>query len=219
MRWLAKQVEDGLGLMMLGGAHSFGAGGYGRVPEMAAVLPVQMADYELRSPDAEFDPRQHVMQEVKRWPDGDHFLTRLGGNNQDLWTELPPLVGANRLNPTAAGRVLLWGTRSIGTWRDHESNCHPHSGRIRSGTRIGLGRRFHVSLVSPRIPVGTFSFLATSRCSGWLTRTRRVITRSGLILRSDDCLVFPPRPFAPVSAVRRARPSPMPTVGDIERSK
>ena len=50
LAWLAKQVEEGLGLMMLGGAHSFGAGGYGRNAAMAAVLPVQMADYELRRP-------------------------------------------------------------------------------------------------------------------------------------------------------------------------
>ena len=47
----------------------------------------------------------------------------MGGDNPHLWSELPSLIGANRLQPTAAARVLLWGTPTDAVGRSQDRHA------------------------------------------------------------------------------------------------
>lgn len=96
---LAKRVDDGAGLMMLGGAQSFGPGGYADTP-LADLLPVAMNRTE-RQDDGSFSPDLHFDQDLQMLPTEAglrHFVLRLASeNNADMWRKLPPLRGANKL--------------------------------------------------------------------------------------------------------------------------
>ncbi len=97
---LARRVDDGAGLMMIGGRHSFGAGGWGATP-LADVLPVQMEPSEF-DPNGRIDPDLNIEGQVQMVPTErglDNYLMRIdpGGNNQQRWQSLEPLEGANRL--------------------------------------------------------------------------------------------------------------------------
>lgn len=105
---LADAVNDGKGLIMLGGYHSFGPGGYRDTP-LADVMPVIMprGQQPFGSPP---ESRWHIERPIELQPASPHFLTKLGTleNGQDAWDGLPPLSGANRfddLKPTA--QILL----------------------------------------------------------------------------------------------------------------
>ena len=109
---LADVVKQGAGLVMLGGFHSFGPGGYAETP-LAEVLPVAMDVRERQRPG---DPiRSDVqlrgplrMQPAK--PLGErHYLMALaeGPERALIWEKLPPLDGANRLGrPKPTAQVL-----------------------------------------------------------------------------------------------------------------
>jgi Putative glutamine amidotransferase len=97
---LARRVDDGAGLMMIGGRHSFGAGGWGTTP-LADVLPVQMEASEY-DPNGRIDPDLNIEGQVQMVPTErglDNYLMRIdpGGNNLQRWQSLEPLEGANRL--------------------------------------------------------------------------------------------------------------------------
>jgi uncharacterized membrane protein len=92
-------VEGGGGLMMLGGPLSFSSGGYAGTP-VAKVLPVALIDGLAASADS------------SKLLDSERFrpkLTSLGGihpvtalryeanDNRELWKELPPLEGVNKV--------------------------------------------------------------------------------------------------------------------------
>ena len=110
---LAATVSRGAGLIMLGGYHSFGPGGYTETP-LAKVLPIYMDRFERQSLD-DPEPRSDV-----QWPGPlkmtptplglRHFALMLAGNrdeNEALWAKLPPLDGANRFRGLAPGAVEL----------------------------------------------------------------------------------------------------------------
>lgn len=99
LRELAKRVDDGAGLMMLGGARSFGPGGYAESP-LADLLPVLMSKNE-RQDDGSYPIDLHFDQDLQMLPTEaglKHFVMRLASeNNAELWRQLPPLRGANKL--------------------------------------------------------------------------------------------------------------------------
>lgn len=106
---LAQSVEKGSGLMMIGGYHSFGPGGYGQTP-LRDVLPVEMDRLEQQdvNPLSPIRPDVHWMPEegVTMLPVVPHPITRLAGEaeNEAVWRKLPRLSGVNRLGrlkPTA----------------------------------------------------------------------------------------------------------------------
>jgi hypothetical protein len=108
---LARRVDDGAGLMMIGGRRSFGAGGWGTTP-LASVLPVQMepSDYD---PSGRIDPDLSIEGQVQMVPTErglDNYLMRIdpGGDNLKRWQSLEPLEGANRLRlkPNSLAEVL-----------------------------------------------------------------------------------------------------------------
>lgn len=102
-------VEQGKGLMMLGGFNSFGPGGYQKTP-MADVLPIAMGRFERQDVGSAKPVRRdlHIWGDLKMRPTGDHPVTRLaaGPKNDQIWKSLPPLKGANKLTLKPTGRVL-----------------------------------------------------------------------------------------------------------------
>lgn len=101
LEMLAKNVENGVGFMMIGGYYSFGPGGYAEGP-LRDVLPVEMSRLERqeRSPTATPRSDVHWMPEegIPMLPAAPHPVTRLAPepDNESLWKKLPPLLGANR---------------------------------------------------------------------------------------------------------------------------
>ncbi len=104
---LTRAVENGKGLLTLGGFNSFGPGGYGQTP-LAAVLPVKLDPREMQTgPDIRLD--LHITRDVGLKASTNHYLTRLAGNEDAIsgWREMPKLTGANRLIPKDRAEILL----------------------------------------------------------------------------------------------------------------
>ena len=106
---LADAVRNGKGLLMIGGTHSFGAGGYAGTP-LADVLPVEMKVGETQPFEADILKELHINRPIPLVPSRDHFLTRISDaeSSKDAWRELPPLVGANRLIPKKSPTVAVF---------------------------------------------------------------------------------------------------------------
>jgi hypothetical protein len=105
---LREEVGSGKGLMMLGGYHSFGPGGYGR-SELADVLPILFDRFERQDfgqpPVLEF----HLTGPIAMVPAADHFIMHLapGEANRQAWRRLKPLTGANRFAGLKGNATLL----------------------------------------------------------------------------------------------------------------
>ena len=107
---LANVVGGGAGLVMLGGFHTFGPGGYEETP-LVGLLPVEMdarerqrlgepirGDVQLRGP-LKMQPTDPLGRR--------HYLMALGQQSGAIWARLPPLEGANRFGrPKPAAQVL-----------------------------------------------------------------------------------------------------------------
>jgi len=112
LKRLRTSVERGAGLLMTGGFHSFGAGGYARSP-LNDLLPVVMYPTELLGDD-EFDSSLQIEEPVQMLPTSEgnnEFVMRLDvpANNRKRWLQLPKLEGANKLRPkvkSGLARVL-----------------------------------------------------------------------------------------------------------------
>jgi len=109
---IAQMVERGVGLIMIGGYHTFGPGGYARAP-LARLLPFSMEGAELQPYGAEPLAGYHLDGEVQMVPGEavERFpFMRLASDpaeNRRLWGELPPLAGANRFDRLAGDRIVL----------------------------------------------------------------------------------------------------------------
>ncbi len=99
---IADAVEEGSGLAMLGGFHSFGPGGF-RGSDLEPLLPVRMGRAERQNFGE--PPRQdmHLAGPLRMIPvqlgNNIHPILRLAGDPPTVgdWADLPPLDGANRL--------------------------------------------------------------------------------------------------------------------------
>ncbi len=109
---LAKTVDQGAGLIMLGGFHSFGPGGYASTP-LSGVLPVEMDRFERQPLDEPIRKDLHLPGPVLMRPTRFgllHFALMLAGDreaNTALWAKLPPLEGANRFRNLKPGALPL----------------------------------------------------------------------------------------------------------------
>ena len=118
---LAERVREGAGLMMTGGFHSFGPGGYAGT-SLEKLLPVRMERSEFTGTDiTTIDPRTlddlHLLEPVQMLPTRrgeQHYVMRLGGGGTAPWKKLPPLEGANRLRPLRGGLVEILATGEDG---------------------------------------------------------------------------------------------------------
>ncbi|MCH5373044.1 MAG: glutamine amidotransferase, partial [Planctomycetes bacterium] len=110
LKLLAEAVERGKGLALLGGYHSFGAGGYRDTP-LADVMPIVMDRLERQDFDAPVRQDLHLPGPIQMLPDRDHPIVRLAREeeNESVWKSLPPLSGANRFVGVkdAAGTMVI----------------------------------------------------------------------------------------------------------------
>lgn len=98
---LALRVTEGAGLMMTGGLHNFGAGGYASTP-LATLLPVKMSPSDVVPIDVD-SPENHITSKVQMLPTvsgNDRYLMSLSASqNLAAWEQLPKLGGATKLTP------------------------------------------------------------------------------------------------------------------------
>lgn len=95
---LKKRVENGAGLLMLGGFHAYDGGGYGSTP-LADIVPLQLRGGIQQPFGQPILPQLHWEGEVKLRPSGTHPVTQLASDSQkndELWQKLPAWDGANR---------------------------------------------------------------------------------------------------------------------------
>ena len=111
---LADTVNGGKGLIMLGGFHSFGPGGYSET-KLADVLPVEMDRTERQPWNGSPRGDEHLQGPVHMVPTPrqglQHFVMSLAAGpqaNAAAWANLPPLDGANKLDVSKKpGAVVL----------------------------------------------------------------------------------------------------------------
>ncbi len=108
LRLLTDAVGAGKGLMMLGGVHSFGPGGYRHTP-LTNVLPIQMDRFERQDFGGPFRHDLHLTGPLTMRPVAPHFITTLASaeKNRQVWAALPPLNGANKFVNLSGGAHLL----------------------------------------------------------------------------------------------------------------
>ncbi|MDG2223126.1 MAG: glutamine amidotransferase [Rubripirellula sp.] len=96
---LAETVGNGAGLVMLGGYHSFGSGGYANSP-LARVLPVKLDPSQRRTVGAiDQDTGDQIEGPLTIKLARQHPIIELGSDDPaKLWQTLTPLLGANRLS-------------------------------------------------------------------------------------------------------------------------
>ncbi len=139
---IVKKVLDGAGLIMIGGAWSFGPGGYADSP-LADILPVRMSHLEIQRIDEPPRADVHLSGPLYLVPASAGLAELLfgqgesGGSSRDIWSKLPPLEGSNKFEgvkpaaqvlvqtpagqpivayqPAGKGRVMAIGVDS--TWR------------------------------------------------------------------------------------------------------
>jgi hypothetical protein len=134
LKQMAACCDRGAGLMMIGGAHSFGPGGYNNTP-LAQLLPIDMqeSDQQLTA-DIQMIPARVALT-----------ILQIAAPDQNLamWNALPPLTGASVLRvkqggsaqvlatsptnmpllvsqSTGRGRVLVFGGDTTWQWAMHE---------------------------------------------------------------------------------------------------
>ncbi len=100
-----QRVRDGAGLIMLGGYHSLGPGGYAGTP-IGEVLPVLLGDRDVEQVTDSFLP--WLTPEGVRHPIfaniADFFPTQTG---EPKVSGLPPLLGGTRVGPARPGATVL----------------------------------------------------------------------------------------------------------------
>lgn len=105
---IADAIEQGKGLMMVGGYYSFGPGGYRQTPVDAA-LPIEMEIFEKQEIGVENPIRKmfHLDRELTMRPTSSHPVTSISSLTT-AWNDLPVLLGANRFQKVKSfGKVLL----------------------------------------------------------------------------------------------------------------
>lgn len=112
---MADAVENGAGMAMLGGFHSFGPGGFRRSP-LQDVLPILMGRAERQNFGEPDRKDMHLSGPLRMVPvtrgNQLHPILRLGSEKQPKfdWSKLPALDGANRFEHNRikpAAQVLL----------------------------------------------------------------------------------------------------------------
>ena len=110
LKQLAARVEEGAGLLMIGGLQNFAPGGYATSP-LADWLPVKLDEAEFR-PAGKINENAQLLGDVKLVPTErglKEYVMQLGSGDQNrtLWLDLPALAGANRLRPSNE-LVRIW---------------------------------------------------------------------------------------------------------------
>lgn len=113
-RRIADRVRSGGGLLLLGGYHSFDAGGYGRKRNGNSLLeplfPIRMRQTRQQF-DAPINPDFHIPGPIRLKSPRPDEITRIRPEpaNTELWSTLT-LEGANRFGPLKAGATTILET-------------------------------------------------------------------------------------------------------------
>jgi len=100
---IAEEVENGAGLAMLGGFHSFGPGGFRGSP-LDGALPVRIGRAERQNFGEPLRKDMHIFSALRFMPADrglqSHPILEMGGEGKQAfdWKALPLLDGANRLD-------------------------------------------------------------------------------------------------------------------------
>ena len=110
LKQLAARLDEGAGLLMIGGLQNFAPGGYATTP-LADFLPVKLDAGDYR-PAGQINEAAQFLGDVKLIPTEaglKEYVMQLGAGdkNRSLWLDLPALEGGSRLRP-ANGRVRVW---------------------------------------------------------------------------------------------------------------
>jgi uncharacterized membrane protein len=109
---LEAAVNRGSGFIMLGGTHSFGAGGYGDTP-LAALLPIKIDKLERQNFGEAIRSDLHLPGPLRMVPTvagRTEPLLQLSADpaaDAKAWADLPPLIGANRFAGVGDGALVL----------------------------------------------------------------------------------------------------------------
>jgi uncharacterized membrane protein len=109
---LADVVKAGAGLVMLGGFHTFGPGGYAETP-LAELLPVEMDPRERQRLGEPIRGDVQLAGPLKMRPTKPlgvrHYLMGLesGNDRAAIWEKLPPLEGANQFGRAKPAAQVL----------------------------------------------------------------------------------------------------------------
>jgi len=109
---LNKTVNQGKGLIMLGGFHTYGPGGYFNTA-LAEVLPVKMDRLERQVLDNPVRDDVQLSGPLRMQPTPRslrHFVLALAAGEKEnaaAWAKLPPLEGANRFMGVTSGATIL----------------------------------------------------------------------------------------------------------------
>lgn len=116
---IKRRVEQGAGLLLLGGYRSYEAGGYGSSP-LAPLFPMEMRAVKSQKPSAPIDPTFHIPGPVPMEPTQPHEITTFaaGRENEEIWKSLKPLLGANRFGKLKPGAQILAATPKSGSKRE-----------------------------------------------------------------------------------------------------
>ena len=118
---LADKVRGGDGLIMLGGHHAFGAGGYAETP-LAQISPVELRRGEQQPLDApirtdiHFPETQPIQMRPTQQEQRHHYIMQFDADprvNLQRWAALPPLLGANKFDRSRQGDSLRPGARIL----------------------------------------------------------------------------------------------------------
>jgi hypothetical protein len=109
---LKETVNQGKGLIMLGGFQTFGPGAYSDTV-LADVLPVQMDHLDRQPLGGTIREDRHWSGPLQMTPAPRslrHFALALAGGEREnaaAWAKLPPLLGANRFSAVKSGASVL----------------------------------------------------------------------------------------------------------------
>jgi len=109
---LADAIDRGLGLIMIGGMHTFGPGGYNDTP-LAPVIPFEMNSLERQQLDGKIREDVHIQKMLRPLPTENGLRVpslNLGPDRDEtlkIWRSLPPLEGANKFGRNRPSAPVL----------------------------------------------------------------------------------------------------------------
>ena len=145
---LAKTINAGAGFMMLGGMHSFGAGGYGR-SALADVLPIHIDRFEKQNFD---EPIRSDFPDFDRQPADDADADRSDAKPDAVeHARKKPrhLVGSPALGRRESFPRSQAGCANAG--REHRRSATVGCQRLRRRPRAGVCWRFDLAMVAKRL--------------------------------------------------------------------
>ena len=111
---LAKAISEGKGLLMVGGYHSFGPGGY-QLTALEPVLPITMGRQDRQDFNGPLAKDLHLEGPLTAAPQAGHFITQLAAGeqaNRRFWSQLQPFAGANKFSGLKDRAQVLLATAS-----------------------------------------------------------------------------------------------------------